>query len=311
MEQTVTAQLDKAQRQLLIADNLKLVYHIANKFMPCPKGYMYEVDDLISEGYFGLIVAAQNYKPVLGTPFVSYACKVIESRIKRSLPKYKLSSSISLDSPVSKEPEEDTSTIGDVVSDGYSVEREVIRKDTLQKLQRYFDTLTDEEKERVLYYISTGKNPPASDKVFRKARRKIIAKMRQEQFEADLDDLTVFISCPAVHVATGNGYFSSPVETAVIAREEKRKQLEVLSYIPQLDKLRMLKQQGEQDRMRLLAAKWEVEEFIERHWDNLTVYNVRLLKDYFVFCLSHLSMVQKYGSKYRETVKRIVKKLME
>lgn len=310
MEQTTTTQLTDVQRQLLIADNLKLVYHVANKFMPCPKGYMYEVDDLISEGYFGLVVAAKNFNPSLGVAFSTYACKVIESKIKRSLSKYKLSSAISLDSPVSKEPEEDTSTIGDVISDGYSVEREVIRKDTLQKLQRYFDTLTDEEKERVLYYVSTGKTPPASDKVFRKARRKIIAKMRQEQFEADLDDLTVFISCPAVHIASGGGYFSSQVETTVLVREEKRKQLEVLSSIPQLDKLRQLKQQGEQDRMKLLAAKWEVEEFIERNWDNLTVHNVRLLKDYFVFCLSHLSMVQKYGSKYKESIKRIVKKLM-
>ena len=309
MQQTITKQLDKVQRQLLIADNLKLVYHVANKFMPCPKGYMYEFDDLISEGYFGLVVAAKNFNPNLGVAFSTYACKVIESRIKRSLPKYRLTSAISLDSPVSKEPEEDTSTIGDVISDGYSVEREVIKKDTLNRLQKYFDTLTDEEKERVLYYISTGKNPPASDKVFRKARRKIIAKMKQEQLEIDLDDLTVFISCPAVHVAAGNGYFSSPVEAAVFAREEKRKQLEVLSCIPQLDKLRQLKQQGEQDRMKLLAAKWEVEEFIECNWDNLTIYNVRLLKDYFVFCLSHLSMVQKYGSKYREQIKRVVKKL--
>lgn len=309
MQQTALPQLTDGQRQLLIADNLGLVYHVANKFMPCPKGYYYELDDLVSEGYIGLVAAAKNFNSSLGVTFSSYACKVIESRIKRSLSKYKLSATISLDSPVSKEPEEDTSTVGDIISDGYSVESEVIRKDTIDKLQRYFDTLTDEEKERVLYYILTGKNPPASDKVFKKARRKIIAKMREEQFEADLDDLTVFIACPAVHIASGSNFNYSPVEATVIDREEKRKQLEVLSTIPQLDKLRVLKQQGEQDKMKLLAAKWEVEEFIERNWDNLTVYNVRLLKDYFVFCLSHLSMVQKYGSKYREQIKRVVKKL--
>lgn len=300
--------LTSVQTQKLVADNIKLVYYIANKFMPCPKGYCYEVDDLISEGYIGLVVAARNYNPEKGS-FSSYACKVIESRIKRSFPKYRLTSAISLDSPVSKEPDEDAATLTEVISDGYSVEREVIRKDLSEKLQKYFDLLTDEEKQRVLYYISTGKNPPASDKVFRKARRKIITKMKQEQLEADLDDLTVFVSCPAVHVVAGSAYFSSPVESAVLAREEKRKELEVLSSIPQLDKLRVLKQQGEQDRMKLLAAKWEVEEFIERNWDNLTVHNVRLLKDYFVFCLSHLSMVQKYGSKYREQLKRVMKKI--
>jgi len=308
MQQSEKRQFAKVQSQLLIVDNLKLVYHVANKFMPCPKGYYYEVDDLVSEGYIGLVVAAKNYDPAKGS-FSTYACKVIESKIKRSLPKYKLSCAISLDSPVSKEPEEDTSTVADIISDGYSVESEVIRKDTVQKLHRYFAILTEEEKERVLYYISTGKNLPASDNVFKKARRKIIAKMRQEQFEADLDDLTVFISCPAVHIASGSNFGYSPVEATVIDREEKRKQLEVLSAIPQLDKLRVLKQQGEQDRMKLLVAKWEVEEFIERNWDNLTIQNARLLQDYFVYCLSHLSMVQKYGSKYREQIKRVVKKL--
>ncbi|WP_241243629.1 hypothetical protein [Caldicellulosiruptor changbaiensis] len=133
--------------------------------------------------------------------------------------------------------------------------------------------------------------------------------MKQDQLEADLDDLTVFISCPAVHVVAGSGYFSSPVENTVLTREEKGKQLEVLSSIPQLDKLRVLKQQGEQDRMKLLAAKWEVEEFIERHIDKLSINHVRMLQDYFVWCYFHLSMVQKYGSKYREQIKRAVKKL--
>jgi len=42
--------LTSVQRQMLIANNLKLVYHVANKFMPCPKGYMYEVDDLFLKG---------------------------------------------------------------------------------------------------------------------------------------------------------------------------------------------------------------------------------------------------------------------
>lgn len=58
-------------------------------------------------------------------------CKVIESRIKRSLLKYKLFFIIFLDSLVLKELEEDILIIGDVVLDGYLVEREVIRKDIL------------------------------------------------------------------------------------------------------------------------------------------------------------------------------------
>ncbi|WAM34508.1 hypothetical protein [Caldicellulosiruptor morganii] len=33
-------------------------------------------------------------------------------------------------------------------------------------------------------------------------------------------------------------------------------------------------------------------------------------KDYFVLCLSHLSMVQKYGSSYKSKIKNVVKKLI-
>ncbi|ADQ45659.1 RNA polymerase sigma factor, sigma-70 family [Caldicellulosiruptor kronotskyensis 2002] len=297
--------LTSVQRQMLIADNIKLVYHVANKFMPCPKGYCYEVDDLISEGYIGLVVAAKNYDPAKGS-FSSYACKVIESRIKRSLPKYRLTL-VSLDSPLTKDEEEET-TVGDVIDSGFSVENEVIRRDIVTRLQKYLAELTDDEREQVLRYIHTGK--VEDDKLFKSARKKLLRAMKQDQFEADLDDLTVFISCPAVHVVAGNGYFSSPVETTVLTREEKRKQLEVLSSIPQLDKLRVLKQQGEQDRMKLLAAKWEVEEFIERHIDKLSINHIKLLQDYFVWCYSHLAMVQKYGSGYKVQIKRAVKKLM-
>ncbi|WP_256970517.1 sigma-70 family RNA polymerase sigma factor [Caldicellulosiruptor bescii] len=103
MQQSEKRQFAKVQSQLLIVDNLKLVYHVANKFMPCPKGYYYEVDDLVSEGYIGLVVAAKNYDPAKGS-FSTYACKVIESKIKRSLPKYELSCAISWTVQYQKNP---------------------------------------------------------------------------------------------------------------------------------------------------------------------------------------------------------------
>ncbi len=297
--------LTSVQRQMLIADNIKLVYHVANKFMPCPKGYCYEVDDLISEGYIGLVVASRNYDPAKGS-FSTYAYKVIESRIKRSLPKYRLAH-ISLDTPVVKDDEE-TTTVGEIIASGYSVEDEVIRHDIVTRLQNYLTVLTKDERDQLLRYIQTGK--AMDTKLFKVARKKLLRAMKRDQFEADLDDLTVFISCPAVHIVSGNGYFSSPVETTVLAREEKRKQLEILSSIPQLDKLRLLKQQGEQDKIKLLTAKFEVEEFIERHIDKLSINHIRLLEDYFVWCYSHLAMVQKYGSGYKAQIKRAVQKLM-
>ncbi|WP_241243630.1 sigma-70 family RNA polymerase sigma factor [Caldicellulosiruptor changbaiensis] len=131
MQQTALTQNADVQRQFLIADNLKLVYHVANKFMPCPKGYCSEVDDLVSEGYFGLVVTAKNYDPAKGS-FSTYACKVIESKIRKSLPKYRLTL-VSLDSPLTKDEEEEI-TVGDVIDSGFSVENEVIRRDIVARL---------------------------------------------------------------------------------------------------------------------------------------------------------------------------------
>jgi len=76
----------QAERNALIEENLKLIPPIAlrihEKLPPS-----FETDDLISEGYFGLMRAAKRYRPREhgGVPFPVYARKVIHFTILSSI----------------------------------------------------------------------------------------------------------------------------------------------------------------------------------------------------------------------------------
>lgn len=62
-------------RKELITHNLRLVSHIARKYMVPGYG----PDDLISIGVIGLIKAVNSYKPESGTALGTYAARCIEN----------------------------------------------------------------------------------------------------------------------------------------------------------------------------------------------------------------------------------------
>lgn len=64
-------------RKELITHNLRLVSHIARKYMVPGYGQ----DDLISIGVIGLIKAINSYKPDSGTALGTYAARCIENAI--------------------------------------------------------------------------------------------------------------------------------------------------------------------------------------------------------------------------------------
>lgn len=66
--------MTKEERNKLIEDNLNLVYHVAHKYFDyelCDK------EDFISEGYIGLIKAANKYDKAKQIRFSTFACKCI------------------------------------------------------------------------------------------------------------------------------------------------------------------------------------------------------------------------------------------
>ena len=67
---------DEKARELLIKHNLRLIVHIAKKYMQSA-----ESEDLISVGSIGLIKAIDSYKPNKGSTISTYASRCIENEI--------------------------------------------------------------------------------------------------------------------------------------------------------------------------------------------------------------------------------------
>ena len=65
----------------IIEDNLGLVYKMARKYSSCAL----EVGDLVQEGSFGLMKAAEKYDPSLGFRFSTYAMWWIRAAIQRAI----------------------------------------------------------------------------------------------------------------------------------------------------------------------------------------------------------------------------------
>lgn len=68
---------DENAKKILIERNLRLVAHIAKKYV----GMYSEQDDIISIGTIGLIKAINSYKGDKGVKLATYAAKCIENEI--------------------------------------------------------------------------------------------------------------------------------------------------------------------------------------------------------------------------------------
>lgn len=64
-------------RQILIERNLRLVAHVAKKYM----GFGEDIEDLISIGTIGLIKAVNTFKPEKGSRLATYAAKCIDNEL--------------------------------------------------------------------------------------------------------------------------------------------------------------------------------------------------------------------------------------
>ena len=95
-------------QQKLVEDNLKLVYHVLNRYFPTVK----IDDDITSAGTLGLCNAALTWDESKST-FCTYACKCIQNEINKELKLRSRRYSVitnSLDEPVDK-----YNTLGDVI----------------------------------------------------------------------------------------------------------------------------------------------------------------------------------------------------
>ena len=131
-------------RKELITHNLRLVSHIARKYMVPGYGQ----DDLISIGVIGLIKAVNSYKPESGTALGTYAARCIENEILMTLrASKKRRGDVSLQDPIGTDGEGNDITFMDVLgTDPDALEDEVIRRVTLERVRRVLHELPARER---------------------------------------------------------------------------------------------------------------------------------------------------------------------
>ena len=112
---------DEAARATLIEHNLRLVAHIARKYVRAGR----DSDDVISIGTIGLIKAVSTFDPEKGAALSSYASRCVENEILMSLrAEKKLAPEVSLSEPIGADGDggeivlmDILGTDGDVVTD--------------------------------------------------------------------------------------------------------------------------------------------------------------------------------------------------
>lgn len=75
---------DEQAREDFIVNNLGLVVHIARKLLYLKPGHI-DMEDMISEGNIGLIIAVDKFDPEKGTTFATYAHYWINAKIREFL----------------------------------------------------------------------------------------------------------------------------------------------------------------------------------------------------------------------------------
>ncbi|MCI5879709.1 MAG: RNA polymerase sporulation sigma factor SigK [Bacillales bacterium] len=139
---------NKEARAKLIEHNLRLVAHIVKKY----DNKSYDVDDLISIGTIGLIKGIDSYSFKHGTRITTYCARCIENEILMYFRSNKKNdSNISLDDKIGFDKEGNEITILDVLKTPMPMFDEVLEtKDNIKLLRKYFNTLTEREKEIII-----------------------------------------------------------------------------------------------------------------------------------------------------------------
>ena len=139
---------DEDARNKLIEHNLRLVAHIVKKY----DNKKDDVDDLISIGTIGLIKGIDSYSYKHGTRLTTYCARCIENEILMYYRNNKKNSkNISLNESVGFDKEGNEITFLDILKTPKpDFAMDIHNKDNIGLLKKYFNVLTEQEKEIVI-----------------------------------------------------------------------------------------------------------------------------------------------------------------
>lgn len=144
-------------RNKLIEHNLRLVAHIVKKYDNTSESN----DDLISIGIIGLIKAIDSFKNDKKTKLATYASKCIENEILMTLRKNKhRDKEASLEDTIAYDKDGEDHLLLDIIeSDEKSIDEILLKRDRLNKLEKYFEKLEPREKEILTYRFGLFDTP--------------------------------------------------------------------------------------------------------------------------------------------------------
>ena len=156
-------------RNKLIEHNLRLVAHIVKKYDNTSESN----DDLISIGIIGLIKAIDSFKNDKKTKLATYASKCIENEILMTLRKNKhRDKEASLEDTIAYDKDGEDLLLLDIIeSDEKSIDEILLKRDRLNKLEKYFEKLEPREKEILTYRFGLFDTPELTQvEIAKKAR---------------------------------------------------------------------------------------------------------------------------------------------
>lgn len=139
---------DKKARDKIIKHNLRLVAHIVKKYDSTNENS----DDLISIGTIGLIKGVDTYSSKHKTRLTTYCARCIENEVLMYFRANKKNSkNISIDEPIGFDKEGNAITFLDILkTPDPDFALDLHTKDNIKLLKKYFDVLSDREKEIVI-----------------------------------------------------------------------------------------------------------------------------------------------------------------
>lgn len=153
---------DKEARNKLIEHNLRLVAHIVKKYEHRKE----DSDDLISIGTIGLIKGIDSFTNKNGARLTTYAARCIENEILMYFRGDKKNSkNISLNEVVGFDKEGNEISFLDILkTPDPEFDLNLYKKDNIKNLKKYFDILTEREKEIMIKRYGLNNNREVTQK---------------------------------------------------------------------------------------------------------------------------------------------------
>jgi len=145
-------------RDDLILDNLNLIYFALKQL-----GLYEELDEYYDLGLIGLVRAADSFDPGKGFTFTTYAIRCIRNEILKELrldngPARKANkNTISLESVVLNDSDGREILLIDMIPSDFNMDEYLIRKETMETLQRAFNLLNEKEQYLLKRYYGSDK----------------------------------------------------------------------------------------------------------------------------------------------------------